>query len=328
MSAQIEITNITGTYPVDVYVADAFGNNSSFLGTIVNALSLPQLYTLPAVFNSAPSVMVTLIDANGCEEFKILECLPVFPTPSVTPSVTSSLAVTPSVTPSISISVTPSVSNTPSISISSTPSVTPSISISVTPSVSNTPSISISSTPSVTPSISISSTPSVTPSISISATPSISVTPSTSTVGSYLLTQVLYNGDSGCTLSETTVYASSSIGAVSVGQYVRITEDENCYYVTSSSETTPTVVIDQVSSSCDLCDTGVISLFLITSIPGCVTGPTMYYGDTSGLTTKPWNNSYVQSNTGDCYIAISYVNQTPNVTLTGGPYVFCNSCSS
>ena len=302
MSAQIEITNITGTYPVDVYVADAFGNNSSFLGTIVNALSLPQLYTLPAVFNSAPSVMVTLIDANGCEEFKILECLPVFPTPSVTPSVTSSLAVTPSVTPSISISVTPSVSNTPSISISSTPSVTPSISIS--------------------------STPSVTPSISISATPSISVTPSTSTVGSYLLTQVLYNGDSGCTLSETTVYASSSIGAVSVGQYVRITEDENCYYVTSSSETTPTVVIDQVSSSCDLCDTGVISLFLITSIPGCVTGPTMYYGDTSGLTTKPWNNSYVQSNTGDCYIAISYVNQTPNVTLTGGPYVFCNSCSS
>jgi hypothetical protein len=142
------------------------------------------------------------------------------------------------------------------------------------------------------------------------------------------LTQVLYNGDSGCTLSETTVYASSSIGAVSVGQYVRITEDENCYYVTSSSETTPTVVIDQVSSSCDLCDTGVISLFLITSIPGCVTGPTMYYGDTSGLTTKPWNNSYVQSDTGDCYIAISYVNQTPNVTLTGGPYVFCNSCSS
>ena len=183
MSAQIEITNITGTYPVDVYVADAFGNNSSFLGTIVNALSLPQLYTLPAVFNSAPSVMVTLIDANGCEEFKILECLPVFPTPSVTPSVTSSLAVTPSVTPSISISVTPSVSNTPSISISSTPSVTPSISISVTPSVSNTPSISISSTPSVTPSISISATPSISVTPSISNTPSISITPSPSPIG-------------------------------------------------------------------------------------------------------------------------------------------------
>ena len=189
MSAQIEITNITGTYPVDVYVADAFGNNSSFLGTIVNALSLPQLYTLPAVFNSAPSVMVTLIDANGCEEFKILECLPVFPTPSVTPSVTSSLAVTPSVTPSISISVTPSVSNTPSISISSTPSVTPSISISVTPSISVSQTPGVSSTPSIsistTPSISLSITPSVTPSISLSPTPSISITPSLSEATSY-----------------------------------------------------------------------------------------------------------------------------------------------
>jgi len=282
MAAQIEITTITGTYPVDVYVSDAFGNNSSFLVTITNSGDLPGPWTLPSIFNSAPSVMVTLIGANGCEEFKILECITVFPSPSVTPS----------------------------ISVSSTPSV------SVTPSISITPSISVSQTPS----ISVSQTP------SISITPSISVTPSTSTVSSYLLTQVLYNGDSGCTLSETTVYASSSIGAVSVGQYVRITEDENCYYVTSSSETTPTVVIDQVSSSCDLCDTGVIILYLITDFSGCVTGPTMYYGDTSGLTIKPWNGSYVQSDTGDCYLAISYVNATPNVTLTGGPYVLCNSC--
>ena len=280
MAAQIEITTITGTYPVDVYVSDAFGNNSSFLVTITNSGDLPGPWTLPSIFNSAPSVMVTLIDANGCEEFKILECITVFPSPSVTPS--------------ISVSSTPSVSVTPSISVSLTPSVTPSISVSQTP--------------------------------SISITPSISVTPSTSTVSSYLLTQVLYNGDSGCTLSELTVYASSSIGAVSVGQYVRITEDENCYYVTSSSEITPTVVIDQVSSSCDLCDTGVIILYLITDFSGCVTGPTMYYGDTSGLTIKPWNGSYVQSDTGDCYLAISYVNATPNVTLTGGPYVLCNSC--
>ena len=306
MAAQIEITTITGTYPVDVYVSDAFGNNSSFLVTITNSGDLPGPWTLPSIFNSAPSVMVTLIDANGCEEFKILECITVFPSPSVTPSI--------SVSPTPSVSVTPSISITPSISVSSTPSV------SVTPSISITPSISVSLTPSVTPSISVSQTP------SISITPSISVTPSTSTVSSYLLTQVLYNGDSGCTLSEITVYASSSIGAVSVGQYVRITEDENCYYVTSSSETTPTVVIDQVSSSCDLCDTGVIILYLITDFSGCVTGPTMYYGDTSGLTIKPWNGSYVQSDTGDCYLAISYVNATPNVTLTGGPYVLCNSC--
>ena len=319
MAAQIEITNINGTYPMDVYVSDVYGNNSSFLGTIASSASLTQQYTLPVIFNSAPAVKVTLIDANDCEEFQILDCLSVFPSPSVTPTV-SPIGISPSVTPS------PTPTLTPSITISPTSTVTPSVTSTPGSTVSPTSTLTPTPTPTKTLTPTPTKTPSVTPTRTITPTPS--VTPSTSTVGSYLLTQVLYNGDSGCTLSETTVYASSSIGAVSVGQYVRITEDENCYYVTSSSETTPTVVIDQVSSSCDLCDTGVIALYLITSIPGCLTGPTIYYGDTSGLTIKPWNNSYVQSDTGDCYLASAYVNATPNVTLTGGPYVFCSSCAS
>jgi hypothetical protein len=71
--------------------------------------------------------------------------------PSVTPSVTTSVSVTPSI--SITPSITPSVTK----SISVTPSVTPSVSI--TPST--TPSISV--TPSITPTATISTTPTPTP---------------------------------------------------------------------------------------------------------------------------------------------------------------------
>jgi len=80
--------------------------------------------------------------------------------PSVTPSVTTSVSITPSisVTPSVtpSVSVSPSIPSTPSVtpSTSATPSVTPSVTptISVTPSISTTPSISVTPTISVTPS--------------------------------------------------------------------------------------------------------------------------------------------------------------------------------
>jgi len=71
MSSQIQIVSVTGSFPVDVYVSDSFGNNTTYLGPIN---SVPQILSLPSLFNLAPAVMVTLIDANGCEEFQILEC--------------------------------------------------------------------------------------------------------------------------------------------------------------------------------------------------------------------------------------------------------------
>jgi hypothetical protein len=55
----------------------ANGNNQSYITTIYPGPVPPvQTYnsTLPPIFETAPEIMLTLIDADGCKLFKILEC--------------------------------------------------------------------------------------------------------------------------------------------------------------------------------------------------------------------------------------------------------------
>jgi len=72
MSAQIEITSLTGLLPAQVFVSDVYGNNLTLLGTLP---PLPQTFVLPIIFNFAPAVIVKIIDSNNCEEFQIKECI-------------------------------------------------------------------------------------------------------------------------------------------------------------------------------------------------------------------------------------------------------------
>jgi hypothetical protein len=75
---QIRITNISGgTYPINVFLADVYGNNQTFLGTIDPGPVPPaQQYnsTIPSIFETAPEVMLLLVDDNNCSVFKILDC--------------------------------------------------------------------------------------------------------------------------------------------------------------------------------------------------------------------------------------------------------------
>lgn len=75
---QVRITLISGTtYPVDVFIADVYGNNRSLLGTIVSGPVPPTVTyntVIPSIFNTAPEVMLLMVDSEGCETFKILEC--------------------------------------------------------------------------------------------------------------------------------------------------------------------------------------------------------------------------------------------------------------
>jgi len=159
---QIRIDTITGaTYPISVYVSDVYGNNTNFLGVISSGPVPPEVtyQPLPSIFNTAPQVMLKVIDANGCEYFEILTCLP---PPSLSPTSTPTVTPTPSITPT----VTPTpVTPTPTPSVTATP-VTPT----PTPTITNTPTVTTSITPSV------SNTPTL--------TPTVTVTPS-STTGLY-----------------------------------------------------------------------------------------------------------------------------------------------
>ena len=71
---QIVITGVTGSTPITVYLADVYGNNRVFLGTITTGVPPTIEFTPSALFNNAPAVMLILVDRNGCEKFKILPC--------------------------------------------------------------------------------------------------------------------------------------------------------------------------------------------------------------------------------------------------------------
>jgi hypothetical protein len=75
---QVRITDISGgTYTINVYIADVYGNHQTFLGQI-NPGPVPPVIeyntTIPAIFETAPEIMILLVDANGCQIFKILQC--------------------------------------------------------------------------------------------------------------------------------------------------------------------------------------------------------------------------------------------------------------
>ena len=180
MSAQIEITSLTGLLPAQVFVSDVYGNNLTLLGTLT---SIPQTFVLPIIFNFAPAVIVKIIDSNNCEEFQIKECISEFPTPTPTPSVTptSSLTQTPTTTPTPTITETPTETptNTPTPTITETSTETPTPTITETPSSTptSTPAASPSETPTNTPTPTITETPTETPTPTITETPTNTPTP-------------------------------------------------------------------------------------------------------------------------------------------------------
>ena len=137
---QIRITEISGgTYPIQVILSDIYGNNATNLGTI-DPGPVPPVETynsiIPSIFQTAPEVMVRLIDSNGCEIFKNILCNTPSPTPTNTP--------TPTITPSSQTpTVTPTNTPTPTITPSSqtpTPTPTATITPSITPTNTPTPS--------------------------------------------------------------------------------------------------------------------------------------------------------------------------------------------
>ena len=75
---QVRITDISGStaYPFSVYISDVYGNYQTLIGTISSAVPPTVEYNtvIPSIFNTAPEIMLKLVDANDCEVFKILQC--------------------------------------------------------------------------------------------------------------------------------------------------------------------------------------------------------------------------------------------------------------
>ena len=142
---QVRIDLISGgTFPVSVYIADVYGNNQSLLGVIGSGPVPPVVKynsTIPPIFNTAPQIMLKLIDSNNCEMFKILDCT--FGCAFEITVQVSSCTVDITITPITTLTPTPTNTTTP---VNETPTPTPTNTVTPT----NTPT---SETPTPTPTV-------------------------------------------------------------------------------------------------------------------------------------------------------------------------------
>ena len=202
MAARLTIQSITGASPYDFYVCDIFENNSFLLGS-VSTDSPDPIFLLPSLFNSAPQIMIKMIDSNDCVIKKIFTCdlscgfeviintaecdfcvevvvdlcgfgpyIEALPT---TPSITSTPTATNTETPTSTPTVTPTPTQTPTPTITDTPTQTPTPTITDTPT--QTPTPTVTDTPTQTPTPTVTDTPTQTPTPTITDTPTQTPTP-------------------------------------------------------------------------------------------------------------------------------------------------------
>lgn len=140
----LQLVTTGTTFPINIYVSDVYGNNSTLVQTISSGPIPPEVYiTLPQIFNNAPQIMVTLVDANNCIVFHILSPTSLPATPTPTPTVTPTPSLTPGLPPSPSVTSTqtptPTNTSTPTPTIGLTPTTTPSQTTTSTPTPTVTP---------------------------------------------------------------------------------------------------------------------------------------------------------------------------------------------
>jgi hypothetical protein len=77
MSNQVVVTEISGgTPPINVFISDIYGNNETFLGVINGSVPPDIEYNtvIPSIFQTAPEILLKMVDANNCQVFKVLTC--------------------------------------------------------------------------------------------------------------------------------------------------------------------------------------------------------------------------------------------------------------
>ena len=84
MSQIVDILTSTGTAPYEVYVCDV---TNTFCYLVANGVTLPYQFTVPSPLDTSTSVIIKLIDTDGCETFELYQC-PITPTPTPTPTLT------------------------------------------------------------------------------------------------------------------------------------------------------------------------------------------------------------------------------------------------
>jgi len=74
--AQIQILTTSFIFTsYNVFVCDVYGNNCVLVANVIPPQPPTITITIPSQFNNAPAVGVKIIDLNGCELFKLFDCI-------------------------------------------------------------------------------------------------------------------------------------------------------------------------------------------------------------------------------------------------------------
>lgn len=74
MISYVEISNINGTPPFQIYLCDFAGNNCSLIQTEYDPVYWPVTVYLPLSLTGSTTVFCKIIDGNSCETTQILSC--------------------------------------------------------------------------------------------------------------------------------------------------------------------------------------------------------------------------------------------------------------
>jgi hypothetical protein len=72
--AYIQISNIYGTLPFQVYFCDSNVNNCQLVQTITDPVYWPVNIDLPISLSGVTTLFVKIIDTNQCETFELISC--------------------------------------------------------------------------------------------------------------------------------------------------------------------------------------------------------------------------------------------------------------
>lgn len=89
----IEITGSTGVSPYTIYVCDI---TNTYCYLVTGSTSIPPsfLFNVPSPLSDVSSILVKIIDSNGCEDFKVFTCPTETPVPTPTPTPTPTPIIT------------------------------------------------------------------------------------------------------------------------------------------------------------------------------------------------------------------------------------------
>jgi len=79
--SQVQITNISGTAPFEIYVCDFTYTYCEYVATISNIVYIPYSFELPSNFTNVNNLIIKIVDNNNCISFQNVTCQ--LPSPTV-----------------------------------------------------------------------------------------------------------------------------------------------------------------------------------------------------------------------------------------------------